>query len=39
MNDLPGTFSSILWETVKAYIRGCIISFQAAKKKKKGGIG
>lgn len=35
MNDLTGTSPSILWETMKAYIRGCIIYFQAARKRRK----
>lgn len=32
-NDIPGTSPSILWEAFKAYIRGCIILFEASRKK------
>lgn len=35
MNDLPETSPLILWETLKVYLRGCITSFQAARKKRK----
>lgn len=35
MNDRPETPPLILWETMKAYIRGCIISYQAGRKKRK----
>lgn len=35
MNDLPETSPSVLWETLKAYIRGCIISFQAERKRRR----
>ena len=34
MNDQVDTAPSLLWETYKAYIRGSIISFQAAQKKR-----
>lgn len=34
MNDLPETTPLILWETLKAYLRGCIISFQASRRKR-----
>ncbi len=33
-SDRPNTSSSLLWDTFKAYLRGCFISFQGAKKKK-----
>lgn len=33
MNDNPDTSPSILWEAFKAYIRGCIISFEASRRK------
>lgn len=33
MNDIPGTSLSILWEAFKAFIRGCIIYFEASKRK------
>lgn len=35
MNDLPETSPSVLWETLKAYVRGCIISFQAERKRRR----
>ena len=30
-NDKPETTPALLWEAMKAYLRGCIISFQASK--------
>lgn len=33
-NDVPETSSTILWEAFKAFLRGCVISYEAAKKKK-----
>ena len=32
-NNKPETAPSLLWETLKAYLRGCIISFQASRRK------
>ncbi len=32
-NDQPNTSSSLLWDTFKAYLRGCFISFKGAKNK------
>ncbi len=32
-NKQPDTDPSVLWETAKAYIRGSIISYSAARKK------
>ena len=32
-NDKPETTPALLWEAMKAYLRGCIISFQASKHK------
>jgi len=33
INDNPDTTPSFLWEAFKAYIRGCIISFEASRRK------
>lgn len=33
INDIPETSPSLLWDTFKAYIRGCVISYQAYSKK------
>ena len=32
-NEKPETAPSLLWEAMKAYLRGCIISFHASKHK------
>lgn len=32
-NDTPEVTSCTLWEAFKAYLRGCVISYEAAKKK------
>lgn len=32
-NDSPEVTSCTLWEAFKAYLRGCVISYEAAKKK------
>ncbi len=32
-NSKPETAPSLLWETLKAYLRGFIISFQASRRK------
>lgn len=34
INDTSDTTPGILWEAFKAYLRGCIISFESARKKK-----
>ena len=33
-NDTPETSPCLLWETLKAFLRGCIISFMGARNKK-----
>lgn len=33
-NETPGISATLLWETFKAFIRGCIISYQAFQNKK-----
>lgn len=32
-NDKPETSPALLWETLKAYIRGCVLSYQGSKNK------
>lgn len=32
-NDNKDTSSTLLWDTLKAYLRGCIISYQSSRKK------
>lgn len=32
-NDKPETSSGLLWETLKAFIRGCVISYQGSRNK------
>jgi len=32
-NDKPGISPGLLWETLKAYIRGCVISYQGSRNK------
>lgn len=32
-NDTPEVSSGLLWETLKAFIRGCVISYQGSKNK------
>lgn len=34
INDNNETSDTVLWETFKAYVRGCIISFQSSQKKR-----
>lgn len=33
INDIPETAPSTLWEAFKAYLRGCVISYEATRKK------
>lgn len=33
-NDKDDVSPRLLWETFKAYVRGCVISFQSSQKKR-----
>lgn len=34
-NDTPGVSPSLLWETFKAFLRGCIISYHTTQNKRR----